>query len=600
MSQKPTRQDRERRVEVGRASWNARASRCASALAQHLLPALLVQILVATGCVSAPAPRDPRPNILFVLVDDLGWGDLGLHDPALYSPHIDRLAGEGVWLDQHHVMPQCTPTRVALLTGRYPGRFSQQAMQASNEQSIPFDTPTLASLLQSTGYQTGIFGKWHLGSRPQQAPSNFGFEEAYGSLAGAVGAYDHRYRLDRPPYTDTWHRNGELIVDSESAPAFTQGFHVTDLITAEAVRFLDSSRSRPFFAYLAYTALHTPLAEEGRWFQDPEGKISSIEEADRRLMAAAIQHLDHSVGQLIEALERSGQRDNTIVVFCSDNGGIHGAYGGNAYPAPDPPLRAGFSSNAPLRGGKTTVYEGGTRVPAFVNWPARLAPGTLAAPMHIVDWLPTLTGLTGQQVDPEQLQLDGLDVWPQIAEGRAMPERELYIAWGSNWRELSLRRGDWKIESHDGGNQWQLFDLASDPGEQNDLIDVETARRDELLAALQAQRAADEPQRLVSCWIEGDPRVPPSQAFTVEVEFSEPVSGLSPEDFNLRGAQFRFLSGGPTSYELTLYPLAADSITVSVRAEVAYSVAAPARPNDRSSQTTIRIAEEPDWSPRDT
>ncbi len=199
----------------------------------------LLCVLHSTGAYLRTADAATQPNIVFILADDMGWADNELHDPQFYTPNIKRLTREGVTLDSHYVHPQCTPTRVSFLTGRYPSRFSSQAVYASsNQQVIPLDTTTVASVLSENGYETALIGKWHLGSLPQQNPNHFGFDYSYGLLAGGLGVYDHRYRLTKPMYTNTWHRNGKLIPGAESAAPYTEGAHVTDLITKDAIHFI--------------------------------------------------------------------------------------------------------------------------------------------------------------------------------------------------------------------------------------------------------------------------------------------------------------------------------------------------------------------------
>ena len=170
-----------------------------------------------------------RPNVLFVVSDDQGWNDIGYHNPKLRTPHLDRLAATGVELDCHYVQPQCTPTRVALMTGRYPSRFGHQATHANNEPAFPMGTPTLARMFKAAGYATGMSGKWHLGSLPKWGPNHHGFDYSHGSLAGAVGMYDHRYRFSTPEYSITWHRNHQMIEEPG---------HVTDLTAAEVVKWI--------------------------------------------------------------------------------------------------------------------------------------------------------------------------------------------------------------------------------------------------------------------------------------------------------------------------------------------------------------------------
>ena len=314
------------------------------------------------------------PNIVVIVADDLGWADVGYHNPEMRTPHIDSLVESGVELDCHYVMPVCTPTRVAFLTGRYPSRFGNHCTQPSNERALALGTPTLASLLRECGYDTALIGKWHLGSKPEWGPNHYGFNHSYGSLAGGMAPYDHRYRLTRPQFTVTFHRNHEFVEEPG---------HTTDLMTNEAIKWINKERKKPFFLYLPYQAVHVPLVENPVWWE----KNRHIASSDRRLFAAATTHLDSAIGRIVDALDQSGHRDNTLLVFFSDNGGLNSHVGGK-YPPPDPPLH-NFSSNLPLRGQKGETYEGGIRVPAFVNWPTVLQSRKVTAPGHVVDWLPT-------------------------------------------------------------------------------------------------------------------------------------------------------------------------------------------------------------------
>ena len=185
--------------------------------------------------------------MIVILADDLGWADVGFNNPRVYSPNLDKLAKNGVVFKQHYVMPQCTPTRVALLTGRYPGRFGKTALAASNKPAFPIGTPTLANMFQDCGYETFICGKWHLGSSWDHGPNYFGFDHSYGSLTGAVGMYDHRYRSGE--FEHTWHRDLKQIAGDEN------GIHTTDLIAQEAVRIINQKRQKPFFLYLPFQSL---------------------------------------------------------------------------------------------------------------------------------------------------------------------------------------------------------------------------------------------------------------------------------------------------------------------------------------------------------
>ena len=197
-----------------------------------------------------------QPNVIIILTDDQGWGDVGYNNPKVYTPNIDKLANSGALFTNHYVMAQCTPTRAALMTGRYPSRFGPHATAASTKPAFPKGTPTIASMLKSQGYDTCLSGKWHLGSSPDHGPNYFGFDQSYGCLSGAVGNYNHGYR--KGPLFHTWHRNHELIEGSEN------GVHTTQLITDDAIRFIREKRDNPFFLYLPYTAVHTPLDERGK------------------------------------------------------------------------------------------------------------------------------------------------------------------------------------------------------------------------------------------------------------------------------------------------------------------------------------------------
>jgi arylsulfatase A-like enzyme len=422
-----------------------------------------------------------RPNILFVVADDQGWNDVGYHNDELRTPHIDKLCRSGIELDCHYVQPQCTPTRVALMTGRYPSRFGSHCTVASNDQSFPHGTLTMASMLKSAGYATGMSGKWHMGSKPEWGPNRYGFDYSHGSLAGAVGMYDHRYRLNSP-FAKTWHRNCEFIEEEG---------HVTDLTAAEAVRWIKSHAAddSPWFFYVPFHAVHTPLVERDARWHDMNAHIADDE---RRLYAAALSHMDDAVGQMIEALESTGQRQRTLVIYTSDNG-AQVNHGGNTYPPPDPKLTQ-FSSNKPLRGTKTETFEGGYRVPAFVNWPGTLDRGKVDAPLHVVDWMPTLANLVGYERD-EDPAWDGIDVWPVIGgQSNELADRPIYIVWGTNRNREALRYGSWKIVRN-GGKEWMLFNLADDPNEKTNLAMQMPQRVAQLLSIYEECRQKDAPKK---------------------------------------------------------------------------------------------------------
>lgn len=466
--------------------------------------------------VSQARAEAVRPNILFLIADDLGWADVAWHGSDIDTPHLDRLARDGVILDQHYVTPMCSSTRACLLSGRYSSRFGLDG--ATNSRVFPFCMTTLATALESLGYDTGLTGKWHLGSTPEWGPHHFGFTRSYGSFAGGVDQYFHFYK--RGPFMKTWQRNHQFVEEEG---------HATDLIAREAIRWIEAAPERgephcyspelPFSAQIssdqreratadravarisaggpaarwyiqvAFTAVHVPIQEPDEWI---EPYADRIEAESRRRFAACATHMDHTIGEMIAALDRTGQRENTLIVFTSDNGGSgpwkpSGKYPGQYKPCPV------LGINEPLRGRKGTVYEGGIRVPAFVCWPGKLPGGvTMRHPVHIVDWMPTLLRLTGYESNAEASKFDGCDIWPLLTGEQTNPEpRTLYFKRGNS---AALRHGDWKLVVS-GANR-QLFDLASDPNEENDHAGKCPDKLTELAALLQAEREKEKGAKL--------------------------------------------------------------------------------------------------------
>ncbi|MEM9643750.1 MAG: sulfatase-like hydrolase/transferase [Planctomycetota bacterium] len=452
-----------------------------------LLPIVLISLGAARHCTA-----EDRPNVLVILTDDQGWADIGYNNGKVYTPNLDRLASGSAVMTQHYVMPQCTPTRLALFTGRYPGRFGTTGLQAENAPLIPPGTLTLANHLQANGYETYLTGKWHMGSDPEYGPNHHGFEYSYGGLAGDVGAYQHEYRapLRNHPNKVTWHRNHEII------PGYENGKHVTDLVTEDAIRVIKKEREDPFFLYLPYFAPHTPLDERGdfvttptqldadrpgrwlnedkiKWFNDPDGVIQREADPQKRLFLAVVHHLDDAIGRVIEALDESGQRDNTIVFFSSDNG-PQVNWNGGAYPSD---LRlTDFNQPIPFRGEKSQVYEGGMRVPGFVHWPKRIKPGSIDSVRHVVDWLPTIASLTGTSlaVPTGQPELDGKDFSMELlGQPHSSVDRDIYAIHRTKTDKWALRHGDWKVV-HYGTRRpevgsWKLYHLVDDPHERSDV-----------------------------------------------------------------------------------------------------------------------------------
>lgn len=431
---------------------------------------LLIAVAVAAGA--------ERPNVLLIVADDLGWSDVGWHGGFARTPQLDRLVREGVELDQHYVQPVCTPTRAALMSGRYPGRFGPQALAPSNLRALPPATLTLASMLKSSGYRTHLSGKWHLGARPEWIPNAYGFDTSYGTLTGAADPWTHKYRAGNP-YEDTWHRDGRLLREEGNA---------TELVAAEALRRIREPGG-PWFIYVPFHAVHTPVdapPEYKRLYDGVTFHADPLKQDSRLRLAAMVSQLDAKVGEFVAALDATGQRGNTLILFTSDNGGIESLRNAYAGTVPHSPLN---SENDPLRGQKNTLYEGGTRVCAFLNWPGRLKPGKFTAPMHCVDWLPTLASLLGYK-PPTDPRWDGLNLWPALTGAAPAAPRTIYIA---KKGERSLRQGDWKLIQPAGKKPPELYHLARDPRETTNLAAVEPAKRDELKRLLEAEHAKDDP-----------------------------------------------------------------------------------------------------------
>ena len=405
-----------------------------------------------------------RPNIVVILADDLGWDDVSWNNPRVQTPNLARLCAEGVRLDQQYVTPMCSPTRATLLSGRYASRFG--VTSAQNERAFPFNTVTLPRALKSVGYETALIGKWHLGSAPEWGPQKFGFDYSYGTLAGGCGPYSHKYKAG--PYENSWHRNGKLI---------TEEGHVTDLITQDAVKWLGERDDKPFFLYLAFTAPHVPIAEPEEWqqvYSEREKWLQRYPKGDfpaKRQYYADVTHLDSAVGKVMDALDKSGKRGDTLVVFLSDNGATPYAPNDGWLKSTDPREQftpgPGGGSNRPLRGEKTEVFEGGIRVPAFVNWPGVLKPGAYADPIHAADWMPTLCAMAGYTPNHD-LKWDGSNAWPWITGKQTEPARQLYWV-DPGFVRFAVRDGDYKLIYRKRSYHAQLFDLRLDPEETTDL-----------------------------------------------------------------------------------------------------------------------------------
>jgi arylsulfatase A-like enzyme len=427
------------------------------------LPACVLALLMTTAHAA--------PNVIMIVSDDQGWRDIGYRYPAIKTPHLDQLASTGIKFEHHYVFATCSPTRCALLTGMNPARFGVLGpIGGESKQSVPITQVNLATLLKSRGYHTSLAGKWHLNLSLDGGPKHYGFDTSYGYLHGQIDPLRHDYKTGKR----TWHRNDEFV-DEDG--------HATDLIADEAVRVIQEKREQPFFLYVAFSVPHEPLIEEKRWTD----LYADMAEPTRRLVAASISHMDDAIGRMVSALDQTQQRQNTLIIFTSDNGGPQstdgGDYGGRFKDQVGP-----HSDNGTLRDWKGSLYDGGILVPAFVNWPGTLVPRVENAVVSAMDWLPSLAALTGSPL--EEAASDGRNVWPTIAKGTPAPSRELY--WRTN-KAMAVREGDWKLIRTKGADD-ELYNLSTDPNEQTNAIATQgdiAGRLGQKLKAWKAQLPAD-------------------------------------------------------------------------------------------------------------
>lgn len=394
-----------------------------------------------------------RPNIIYILADDLGWKDVGFHGAEdIKTPNIDQLAQNGVKLEQFYVQPMCTPTRAALMTGRYPLRYGLQTLviPGASTYGLPTDEWLMPQMLKEAGYTTEIVGKWHLGHAKREFwPMQRGFDYQYGSQIGEIDYFTHM-SIGK----NDWYRDNK--------PLHEKGY-VTTLLGDDAVRLIERQDLRkPLFMYLAFTAPHAP-------YQAPQNyldRYKNISDPNRRAYAAMIAAMDDQIGRVVQALDKRGMRQNTMIVFHSDNGGNKSALmsGESEVKGPLP------SDNGPLRGGKGDLYEGGVRVPSLVNWPGHIKPGTVVNQMiHIVDLYPTIAKLAGGSTAKSK-PLDGFDVWQTITEGKPSPRDE--VVYNVEAFRGAVRRGDWKLVWRSTlPSKIELFNLANDPYEKSNLAE---------------------------------------------------------------------------------------------------------------------------------
>ena len=390
------------------------------------------------------------PNIVVIIIDDAGYADFSMHgSQQIKTPRIDSIAENGVRFSNGYVSAcVCSPSRAGLLTGRYQQRFGHESNippRMSETNGLPLEEKTAADRLRDAGYRTIGLGKWHLGYADHFHPLARGFDDYFGFLQGARPYW----ALEKPTRLNRLLRDREVIPESFD--------YLTDELGRQAALYIEENRERPFFMYLSFNAVHTPM-------HATEADLAGVDiKRDRRKKLVAMTHaLDRAVGYVLDALSAQGLYDDTLLFFINDNGGATN----NA------------SRNTPLRGRKGQMFEGGIRVPFLAQWPARFGKGQVVDdPVIALDILPTSLEAAGVEPSADG-SLDGTSLVARLAGGQAqLPERTLYWRQREKW---AIRQGDWKLVCAAKGQEEMLFDLAADPGEQNDQIAQESERATQL------------------------------------------------------------------------------------------------------------------------
>ncbi len=409
-------------------------------------------ILAAPLWCACATEKSPLPNVVLILADDLGYGDLGFQGCTdIPTPRLDALASSGVRFTAGYVSgAHCSPSRAGLITGRYQQRFGHEfnptsTVPALDEFGLSLDETTLPQRLKPAGYATGLIGKWHLGFAPRFHPLERGFDEFFGFLGGA-----HPYAEGAPNN----YPNAEVNPLYRDRGRIEEPDYLTDAFAREAVDFVERHKAEPFFLLLSFNAVHNPLQAKPEHLQ----KFASIADERRRSYAGLVASMDEAVGEVLDKLQAEKLTERTLVIFLSDNGG---------------PTDTG-STNTPLKGTKTTTWEGALRVPFVLSWPGNLPAGTTYdEPVIHLDLTPTILAAAGAVIDDPE-KLDGVNLLPYLAgETSGTPHQSLYWRFG---RQIAIRQGNWKLVMVRGDQQPRLYNLADDIGETSDLAEANPER----------------------------------------------------------------------------------------------------------------------------
>ena len=415
-------------------------------------------ILGVTRAMAAGGSALDKPNFVFILMDDLGWMDVSCYGSKFYeTPNIDRLASQGMrFTSAYAACPVCSPTRASILTGKYPARLhltdwipghkqeNPKLLVPEFNQQLPLDEVTIAETLKSAGYVTASIGKWHLGKEPFY-PDKQGFDFVFGGTnQGNQPSYFYPYGI-------------------KNITTGTKGEYLTDRLTTEAEKFIEANKDKPFFLYLPQYAVHTPLKGKPEVVAKYEKKVKPGMDQNNAQYAAVVEGADNSVGRIMAKLDELKLSDRTVVIFFSDNGGL-----------------ADVTSNAPLRAGKGTLYEGGIRVPLIVRWPGKVKAGSLChTPMISTDFYPTLLEMAGMEGSAH----DGLSIMPLLRQKGSIERKTFYWHYPHYHRTTpsgSIRDGDWKLIEFFEDDHVELYNLKDDLSETTDLAAKQPEKAQEL------------------------------------------------------------------------------------------------------------------------
>jgi arylsulfatase A-like enzyme len=400
---------------------------------------ILLLSLVLIVCINV---QSQRPNIIYIMSDDMGYGDLSGYGRMEYkTPNLDKLALQGIkFVNAYSAGSLCTPTRTAFMTGRYPARTTVGLIEplTSTKKDSAFgltsEYPSIASLMKAGGYETALIGKWHLGFLPQHSPVKNGFDYFFGIHTGAADYISHKGD------------SGKHDLFENDSPVYPEGY-LTDLFSQKAIAFIKQPHNKPFFLALTFNAPHWPWQAPGD--QPYPDSVDFRKGGSPAIYAAMMKSMDDGVGSIIKTLDDEQLSAQTIVIFTNDNGGER------------------FSDNGGLANAKGTLWEGGIRVPAFVRWTGKISPGLVTLQVAItMDWTATILAAGGAKAN-KNFPLDGIDLMPVLTGKKKTAERTIYWRTFQRLKQKAVRAGEWKYLQDEKGEH--LFNLVADPGEKNDL-----------------------------------------------------------------------------------------------------------------------------------